>query len=109
MAGTDTPIYYLTPGQSLHYELELLVEGGLSPLEAIESATLRPAEYFNIQNQYGSIEPGKVADLLILDKNPLENISNTQSIHAFIRNGEIFDRNALDLMIKESQDLQLVN
>lgn len=107
MAGTDTPIYYLTPGQSLHYELELLVEGGLTPLEAIESATLNPAAYFNMEGDHGTIETGKVADVLILNENPLIDISNTQSIYAFIRNGEVFDRKALDRMINESSSMKI--
>jgi imidazolonepropionase-like amidohydrolase len=109
MAGTDTPIYYLTPGQSLHYELELLVEGGLTPLEAIESATLRPAEYFGMEGKHGTIEKGKVADLLILDADPIESISNTQAIHSFVRNGELLDRAALDKLIEEARGMRIRN
>ena len=92
MAGTDCPIFFLTPGRSLHEELLVLVEGGLTPLEAIESATLKPAEYFEMQDQLGLIKEGHFADLLILDKNPLEDINNTRSIHVVIKNGEIYDR-----------------
>ena len=89
MAGTDTPIGYLTPGYSLHKELELLSEAGLSNLEVLKSATITPAEFFGIEDQMGTIEVGKLADLVILNGNPLESISNTQNIHKVIAKGKI--------------------
>lgn len=89
IAGTDTPIGYLTPGYSLHKELELLSEAGLSNMDVLRSATITPAEFFGMENQMGTIEVGKLADLVILDKNPLTSISNTQSIHRVIVKGRI--------------------
>ena len=89
IAGTDTPIGYLTPGYSLHKELELLSEAGLSNMDVLRSATITPAEFFGMENQMGTIEVGKLADLVILDKNPLTSISNTQSIHSVIVKGRI--------------------
>ena len=89
IAGTDTPIGFLTPGYSLHKELELLVEAGLTPLQALRSATITPAEFFNLENKMGTIEPGKYADLVILDNNPLDSIKNTQNIHMVIAKGKI--------------------
>ena len=89
IAGTDTPIGYLTPGYSLHKELELLSEAGLSNLEVLKSATITPAEFFGIEDQMGTIEVGKLADLVILNDNPLESISNTQNIHKVIAKGKI--------------------
>jgi imidazolonepropionase-like amidohydrolase len=89
IAGTDTPIGYLTPGYSLHKELELLAEAGLSNLEVLRSATITPAEFFGLENQMGTIEAGKLADLVILNENPLESISNTQNIHLVISKGQI--------------------
>ena len=89
IAGTDTPIGYLTPGYSLHKELELLSEAGLSNMGVLRSATITPAEFFGMENQMGTIEVGKLADLVILDKNPLISISNTQSIHRVIVKGQI--------------------
>ena len=89
IAGTDTPIGYLTPGYSLHKELELLSEAGLSNMDVLRSATITPAEFFGMENQMGTIEVGKLADLVILDKNPLISISNTQSIHRVIVKGQI--------------------
>jgi len=89
IAGTDTPIGYLTPGYSLHKELELLSEAGLSNMDVLRSATITPAEFFGMESQMGTIEVGKLADLVILDKNPLTSISNTQSIHRVIVKGQI--------------------
>lgn len=105
MAGTDTPIFLLTPGFSLHEELRLLVNSGLTPLEALEAATIRPAEYFDMEDQLGTIEEGKIADLVLLNKNPLEDIRNTQTIEAVIKNGNLLDRQVLDGMLKKLEDL----
>ena len=77
IAGTDTSIGFLTPGYSLHKELELQVEAGLTPLQALRSATITPAEFFNLDNKIGTIDPGKYADLVILNSNPLEKIKST--------------------------------
>ena len=89
IAGTDTPIGFLTPGYSLHKELELLVEAGLTPLQALRSATITPAEFFNLENKIGTIDTGKYADLVILNANPLVSIKNTQNIHMVISKGKI--------------------
>lgn len=89
MAGTDTPIAYLTPGYSLHEELAVMVASGLTPLEALETATLNPAIYFNMENQLGLIEKGFIADLVLLEKNPLVHIENTKAIHAVFKSGKM--------------------
>ena len=89
IAGTDTPIGFLTPGFSLHKELELLVEAGLTPQQALRSATITPAEFFNLENEMGSIETGKYADLVILNSSPLKDIKNTQDIYKVILKGRI--------------------
>ena len=101
MAGTDTPIFLLTPGFSLHNELVLLVQAGLTPMEALESATTRPAQYFGLENKLGLIEAGMLADLLLLNANPLENISNTQKIDAVFKDGKYFNRSALNKILSE--------
>lgn len=98
MAGTDCPIYYLTPGLSLHEELVELVNAGMSTLEAIHSATYLPAQYFNLQDELGSIKEGHWADLLILNKNPLENIKNTTAIESVIKQGNVLDQKILNEM-----------
>jgi imidazolonepropionase-like amidohydrolase len=104
MAGTDTPIGYLIPGRSLHRELEILVESGLSNLEAIKTATVNPATFFGIENKVGRIKNGFMADLLILNSNPLNNISNTQNIHAVIKNGHFLSRKSLDSLLYNNHD-----
>ena len=100
MAGTDTPIGFQTPGYSLHNELEMLVKSGFTPLEAIESATYNPALYFNMEDQLGLIKEGYVADLIILSKNPLDNISNTKKIETVIKNGNLMNRGFLNSLLE---------
>lgn len=89
-AGTDTPIFLAIPGYSLHAELEQLVASGLSPLEALRAATVRPAEFFGIENDIGTVDPGKRADLVLLDADPLSNIRNTRRISGVISKGRFY-------------------
>ena len=100
LAGTDTPIAYCLPGFALHDELALLVESGLSPAEALRTATWNPAEFLHLTAEYGSLEPGKVADLVVLDANPLLAISNTTRIYAVVRRGHAIDAAALQRMLE---------
>ena len=86
-AGTDTPIGYALPGYSLHTELEFLVEAGLTPLEALHAATVIPTKFFSLEESMGTIEVGKVADMVLLNANPLENIKNTRQINLVISKG----------------------
>jgi len=88
-AGTDTPINYSLPGYALHSELEMLVRAGLPPLEALRAATLRPAEFFGIEGEMGTIEPGRRADLVLLGADPLADISNTRRIEAVVSRGRL--------------------
>ncbi len=97
-AGTDTPIGYAVPGYSLHSELELLVRAGLSPMEALRAATLRPAEFFGMTDQMGTIEEGRLADLVLLAANPLENITNTRTVRAVVSKGELLTREELEAL-----------
>ena len=97
-AGTDTPIGYALPGYSLHTELEFLVEAGLSPVEALYAATIRPAEFFSLQDKMGTIEPNKVADMVLLDANPIEDIRNTRQINLVISKGKVlFPKDFIDI------------
>jgi imidazolonepropionase-like amidohydrolase len=98
LAGTDTPMPLVYPGFSLHKELELLVESGLSPAEALRAATIAPAEFLGLSESRGSISPGKRADLVLLEDNPLHEISNTQRIHAVVLNGRLLERIDLDAL-----------
>jgi imidazolonepropionase-like amidohydrolase len=92
LAGTDGPdLGTLIPGFGLHHELELLVEAGLETLQAIQAATLVAARALNREHDIGSVEAGKLADLVILDANPFENIANIKQIHLVMKDGEIYD------------------
>ncbi|PWW36185.1 MULTISPECIES: amidohydrolase family protein [Paenibacillus] len=98
LAGTDSS-YEMTNfiyGISLHDELELLVKSGLTPLQALQSATLNPARYLEREQELGTVEKGKLADLVLLDKNPLEDIRNTTSISAVILDGKLMEKQTLD-------------
>lgn len=96
MAGTDVTDPYVFAGFSLHTELKDLTESGLSNLEAIQTATIIPAKFAQLELKHGTIEVGKVADLLILDANPLENIGNTTKINGVLLNGVYYNKNKLE-------------
>ncbi len=96
LAGSDATDTYSFPGFGLHDELKELVQAGLTPLETLRTATLNPAEYFGLGSDYSSIAAGKVADLVVLDANPLSDISNSTSIHAVIYDGNVYRRDDLD-------------
>jgi Amidohydrolase family len=91
LAGTDAPRAFIYPGFSLHEELSLLVSSGLTPAEALRAATYNPAAYLGSLDSLGTIEQGKVADLVLIDANPLLDIRNTRRISTVIANGRVFD------------------
>ncbi len=95
LAGTDAPWPYLLPGFSLHRELELLVEAGLTPMEAIWTATKYAAEALKQEDNIGTLMEGKRADLVLLNSNPLENIRAIRDIHRVLKNGKIVKRKEL--------------
>ena len=101
LAGTDLGNPMLVAGISLHQELALLAEAGLTPLEAIQAATLNPARFLHARDSLGTVEAGKIADLVLLEANPLENIRNTRRINAVVVNGRLLDRTQLDQMLAE--------
>jgi hypothetical protein len=91
IAGTDGPgIGRLMPGFGLHRELELLVESGLSPFEALRAATLTAAEAMGKENQLGSIQSGKLADMVVVDADPLQRIENLRKIQLVIQGGKTY-------------------
>jgi len=101
LAGTDTPPgVYIFPGFSLHEELQRFVAAGFTPLEALQTATLNPAQFFGMQEQLGTIEKGKIADLVFLDANPLDDISNTQKVGGVILNGKFYARSDLQKILQ---------
>ena len=103
LAGTDMLNRYVLPGFGLHDELGLLVDAGLTPLEALQAATLNPARFLRATDSLGTVEQGKVADLVILDANPLDDINNTTKIRAVIVNGRYVDRALLDTLLAAAE------
>jgi imidazolonepropionase-like amidohydrolase len=100
LAGTDESTPYVVPGFGLHEELGALVElGGLTPAEALRAATLEPARFLHREATLGTVVPGKLADLVLLDADPLADIRNTTRVRAVIANGRLFDRAALDALL----------
>jgi len=103
IAGTDFPNPYVFPGFSLHDELSLMVKGGMPALDVLRSATINPAIFMNKKADFGSVEVGKLASLVLLNKNPLENIENTKTIETVIIRGKVYNRKALDLMLEQAK------
>ncbi len=101
LAGSDTANPWAFPGFGLHDELELLVEAGLTPLQALRAATLNPARFFDRTDELGTVEEGKLADLVLLDANPLEDITNTRRIRAVVADGRLYRRADLDRLLAE--------
>lgn len=104
LAGSDSGPYntYVYPGISLHQELKALVDAGLSPAEALQTSAPNGAAFFGLENEYGKVEPGFRADLVLLDENPLEDITQTQNIYMVIREGKhIYDSVDLNRMLRD--------
>ena len=91
LTGTDAPLRNSPPGFGLHEELVLLVRGGMTPFDVLRSATWEPARYLGMLDSAGTIGPGKLADVVLLDANPLDDIRNTRRISAVIANGRLID------------------
>ena len=102
LAGTDLATAGTYPGFDLHDELALMVEAGLTPMQALQSATRNPAEFLKLSDT-GTIAAGRTADLVLLDGNPLEDIRNTQKIRAVILSGRFLDRNTLDALLRDAE------
>jgi len=100
MTGSDfgaTPLLF--PGWGVHDEMALLVKAGLTPMEAIQAATRNPATFLRLDKSVGTIEKGKIADVVVLSANPLEDINNTRKIVAVLFQGQMFERAALNRML----------
>ena len=109
VAGTDAGISGIVLGFSLHDELKLLVEAGLTNEEALASATRLGAEWLEIGDKIGTIEIGKFADLILLNENPLEKISNTRKISGVFVNGKWIDRSKIDIMLSDVENWNNAN
>lgn len=104
LSGTDTPNPYCFPGFSLHDELGFMVAAGLTPLEALQTATINPTEFLGLTKTFGTVEKDHVADLVLLDANPLEDILNTKRIFAVLSAGRFLDREGLDRLLADVAD-----
>jgi hypothetical protein len=104
MAGTDSTAPNLVPGFSLHESIADLVQAGLTPMQALQAATSRPAEFLNRATEQGTIAPGQRADLVLLDADPLSDIHNTQKIQAVFLKGKYLDRVALDALLTHAAE-----
>ena len=105
MAGTDTGAVLVYPGAALHQELKLLVrKAGFAPMDAILSATIMPAKYAGMENELGTIAEGKLADMVLLDADPIEDIGNIDKIGGVMLNGRWLDRAALDQILRTTQN-----
>jgi hypothetical protein len=106
MAGTDASKrwMYNPPGFSLHYELQMYVQNGLTPFQALQTATIHPAKYLGLEKEFGSIEQGKLADFILLNADPLVDINNTMKIAAVVMNGRLIARTELNLLLKQAEE-----
>jgi hypothetical protein len=100
LVGTDAP--GVAPGWSVHEEMRLLVRAGLRPIDALRAATIEPARMLAATDSLGSIAPGKLADIVVLDADPLEDIRNTARVRAVVAGGRFYDRAALDAILRRS-------
>lgn len=106
LAGTDTPAGVdVTPGISLHQELQRFVAAGFTPLEALQTATLNPARFYGREKDFGSVQPGRIADLVLLSANPLQDITNTRTIAAVIADGRYLSKSAIDSLREQVRQL----
>ena len=107
--GTDVGFPYIFPGFSLHDELVLLVQAGLTPMETLQAATRNPAKYLGLLDSHGSAEKGKVPNLLLLEANPLENISNTQRIAAVVLNGKLLPKQKFQQILSDAEEGEITS
>jgi len=103
LAGSDDTNPFVVPGFSLHEELALLVQAGLTPLQALQTATLNPARFLSATDSLGTVTKGKLADLVLLDADPLRDIANTRKVHAVVLGGRYLDRTSIDMLLDAAQ------
>jgi cytosine/adenosine deaminase-related metal-dependent hydrolase len=109
LAGTDTGNPFCFPGFSLHDEMALLVQAGLTPMQAVQAATINPARFMGRERDLGTVETGKLADLVVLDANPLIDIANTRKINAVFYGGRLYPKSSLDEMLAKVEALASPN
>ena len=100
MSGSDVPVRLMVPGFSLHDEFETMADFGLSPYDVLRTSTTNPALYLGELEEFGTVEEGKRADLVLLEANPLEDIANTRQIVGVMVRGRWYSRADLDIMLE---------
>jgi imidazolonepropionase-like amidohydrolase len=105
LAGTDNGNPFCYPGFSIPEELELLVQAGLSPWEALQAATVNPTHLLENSDSLGEIARGKIADLVLLNANPIDDIRNIRKVSAVVFRGQLFDRQSLDGLLARARSL----
>ena len=104
LAGSDFGAQeYSFAGFSLHDELKVFVQAGMTPMEALQTATLQAARFLAMTDAFGTVEAGKIADLVLLDANPLDDIGNTRKIDAVVVNGRLFTKSELQQMLADAE------
>jgi imidazolonepropionase-like amidohydrolase len=105
MVGTDLSVPGIVPGYSVHEEMLIWQEGGIPAAEILRSATIVPVEFMGMEDRLGSIEKGKVASMVLVRGDPLQDIRNAQQIEGVFLGGEYFSRQDLDRLLAEARDL----
>jgi imidazolonepropionase-like amidohydrolase len=105
MAGSDAPEFFVVAGFALHDELRTMVEAGLTPYAALQTATINPATFLEMNKRTGTIVVGKEADLVMLDKNPLEDITNTRSISGVSSSSGWLDKDGVQKLLDEARNV----
>jgi imidazolonepropionase-like amidohydrolase len=104
LVGSDSLDPFVFPGDSFHHELAELVRAGFTPMEVLQAATFGAAQFLGNEKEFGTIEPGQAADLVMLSANPVESIANTRKVWAVIRDGGYYDRAALDALLARAKE-----
>jgi imidazolonepropionase-like amidohydrolase len=99
LAGTDTGDPWSYPGAELHQELEMLVKAGLTPAQALRTATINPAKFLDAEDSFGTVQVGKLGDLVLLDANPLDDIRNTRRIEGVFLEGEWLSKQRIEALV----------
>jgi imidazolonepropionase-like amidohydrolase len=104
LVGSDSLDPFVFPGDSFHHELAELVRAGFAPMEALQAATRGAALFLGREKDFGTVEAGRAADLVLLSADPVENIANTRKVWAVIRNGGYYDRATLDTLLARAKE-----
>jgi imidazolonepropionase-like amidohydrolase len=105
MIGTDLMLPGIIPGYSVHEEMMIWQEAGIPPADILRSATIVPAQFMGLGDRLGSVSEGKIASMVLVRANPLEDINNAQQIESLFMRGKYFSREDLDQLLDEAKEL----